>query len=348
MKRARPQGAETARRPSGRRAILYNSPIDDPAPWKKVFADNGAPGSSIFASGPRSATPTTFATALICLVDPKRASWKSLPKLEAIFSMMGAGVDQILRDRQFPKHIPLFRLVDAGLKEQMSEYVIYGVLRWHRRMARYEDQQKAHDWQMLDAVHPSQRTVGVMGLGVFGSDAAIKLATLGFRVLGWSRTPKTLANVRCFSGAGELDAFLAEAEILVNLLPLTKETHGLINSRLLEKLPRGAALIHLGRGAHLNEADLAAAIERGHIGWAMLDVFPTEPLAPDHPFWSNPAVFVTPHVAAQPVSDVALNSRPLEPIAVRTRRKEPLGRVDPNTSAIDQATERMPARVDEI
>ncbi|MFI5014115.1 MAG: 2-hydroxyacid dehydrogenase [Hyphomicrobiales bacterium] len=307
-----------------RRAILYNSAIDDPAPWKKAFAERRS--DLDFRIWPDVGDANDIRYALIW--STKDGFLRSLPNLEAIFSM-GAGVDQILRDTQFPKHIPLFRLVDAGLKEQMSEYVIYGVLRWHRRMARYEEQQKAHKWQMLDAVHPSERTIGVMGLGVFGSDAAIKLATLGFRVFGWSRTPKVIPNVRCFAGAEEFDAFLAETEILVNLLPLTKETHGLLNARLLEKLPHGAALIHLGRGAHLNEADLAAAIERGHIGWAMLDVYPTEPLPPDHPFWSNSAVFVTPHVAAQPVSDVALNFV-LSNLSRFERGEEPLGRVDPN------------------
>ncbi len=307
-----------------RLAILYNSPIDDPAPWKAVFAARRP--DLDFRIWPDIGDAKDIRYALIW--SAKDGVLASLPNLEAIFSM-GAGVDQILRDTQFPKHIPLFRLVDAGLKEQMSEYVIYGVLRWHRRMARYEEQQKAHRWQMHDAVHPSERTIGVMGLGVFGADAAIKLASLGFRVRGWSRTPKAVANVRCFAGAAERDAFLAESEILVNLLPLTQETRGVLDARLFEKLPRGAALIHLGRGAHLNEADLGAAIEDGRIGWAMLDVYPTEPLPPDHPFWSNPAVFVTPHIAAQPVSDVAYDFV-LSNLARFERGEEPLGRVDPN------------------
>jgi len=285
-----------------RPALLYNSPIDDPAPWKKAFAERRP--DLDFRVWPDIGDAKHIRYALIWSIES--GFLNSLPNLEAIFSM-GAGVDQILRDPEFPKRIPLFRMVDAGLKEQMSEYVIYGVLRWHRQMARYEQQQRAHEWQMLPAVHPSERGVGVMGLGVFGSDAAMKLAALGFRVSGWSRTRKTIANLRCFAGPDELGAFLAWSEILINLLPLTGETHGLLNARLFEGLPRGAALIHLGRGAHLNEADLSAALESGQIGWAMLDVYPKEPLPPEHPFWSNKAIFATPHIAAQPVSDVALD-----------------------------------------
>jgi glyoxylate/hydroxypyruvate reductase A len=308
----------------GKVAILYSSAIDDPAPWKKFFAERRP--DLDFRVWPEVGNPADIRYALVW--SAKEGLLKSLPNLVAIFSL-GAGVDQILRDREFPKHVPLFRLVDAGLKEQMSEYAIYGVLRRHRRMDLYEAQQTAHRWEMQPAVHPSERTVGVMGLGVFGSDAAVKLAGLGFRVLGWSRTPKRLANIESFAGREGLDPFLARSEILVNLLPLTAETRGILSRRLFEKLPRGAALIHLGRGAHLDEADLIAAIAEGRIGWAMLDVFPNEPLPPDHPLWSNPAVFVTPHVAAQPVSDVALGYV-LSNLDRFERGEEPMGRVNPD------------------
>ena len=306
------------------RAILFSSTIDDPAPWKKVFSEQRP--DLDFRVWPQAGDIADIEYALIWSMEA--GALASLPNLKAIFSM-GAGVDQILRDKQFPKRVPLFRLVDAGLKEQMSEYVIYGVLRWHRQMARYEEQQRAGEWRMLDAVHPSQRTVGVMGLGVFGSDAAAKLATLGFRVIGWSRTLKDLPNIRCYSGSQAFDAFLAESDILVNLLPLTNETRGLLNSKTFQGLPHGAALIHLGRGGHLRDADLLDNIACGQISWAMIDVFPTEPLPSDHPLWSNPAVFITPHIAAQPVSDMALNFV-IANLARFERGEEPLGRVDPD------------------
>jgi glyoxylate/hydroxypyruvate reductase A len=226
--------------------------------------------------------------------------------LRAIFAL-GAGVDQILRDPDFPREIPLFRLVDAGLKEQMAEYAIYGVLHHNRKFQTYRAQAAAQKWVMQDAVHPSQRTVGVMGLGVFGSDVAKKLTMLGFRVMGWSRTAKPLDGIECFAGEGGFGKFLARAEIVINLLPLTAETTGILSRRLFDRLPQGAALIHLGRGGHLVEADLLEALDAGRISWAMLDVFPTEPLPVNHSFWTHPNVMVTPHVAAQPLADIGID-----------------------------------------
>lgn len=302
--------------------LLFASNIDDPAPWQALFARE-RPDIS-FRIFPDLGDPADITHALVWrLPDGVLAS---LPNLKAVFSL-GAGIDQIIRDPAFPRAIPLFRLVDGGLREQMTEYALYGVLNWHRKMDRYRAQQAERSWRMLEAVHPSQRTVGVMGLGVFGSDIAGKLVQLGFNVLGWSRTPKQLPGVESFVGAEGLDAFLARSEILINILPLTDDTRGILSAPLFNRLPGEGALVHLGRGGHLVEADILAALDAGKLDWAMLDVFPSEPLPPESPLWAHPRALVTPHIAAQPVSAAAERAI-LSNFNRFERGEEPIGRVD--------------------
>lgn len=305
-----------------RPAVLFGSQIDDPAPWREMFG-RMRPDLD-FRVWPDAGRLEDIHYALIWKIEDGVLG--TLPNLRAIFAL-GAGVDQILRDPQFPREVPLFRLVDAGLKQQMTEYAVYGVLHHNRKMEAYRRQAAVGEWTMLDAVHPSQRTVGVMGLGVFGSDVARKLALLGFRVGGWSRTLKTLDDIESYAGSDELARFLARSEILINLLPLTSATRGILSRRLFEELPRGAALVHLGRGGHLVEADLLDALDSGQLAWAMLDVFPTEPLPRDHPFWRHPSVLVTPHIAAQPLADIGIH-QVVENMGLFERGKPVPGQVD--------------------
>ncbi|AZO34769.1 MAG: glyoxylate/hydroxypyruvate reductase A [Mesorhizobium sp.] len=305
-----------------RRTILFASNIDDPAPWKAFFARERP--DIEFRIWPDMGNPQDITHALIWRIP--NGVLASLKNLKAIFSL-GAGIDQIIVDPEFPKDIPLFRLVDAGLREQMTEYALYGVLHWHRRMGDYARQQGAAEWRMHPAVHPSQRLVGVMGLGVFGTDIARKLASMGFRVSGWSRTRKIIHGVDSFVGEKEFRTFLGQSEILINVLPLTSDTRGILSSELFAHLPGGGALVHLGRGGHLVESDLVAALDEGQLDWAMLDVFPNEPLPRDSPLWAHPKAFVTPHVAAQPVSDAAERLM-LENFNKFDRGEEPTGRVD--------------------
>lgn len=302
--------------------LLFASNIDDPAPWQALFARERPDVE--FRIFPDLGDPADITHALVWRIPDGVLA--SLPNLQAVFSL-GAGIDQIIRDPAFPREKPLFRLVDGGLREQMTEYALYGVLNWHRQMDRYRAQQAKREWRMLEAVHPSQRTVGVMGLGVFGSDIALKLALLGFKVIGWSRTPKELPGVESFVGAEGFDTFLARSEILVNILPLTDETRGILDARLFGRLPGGGALVHLGRGGHLIEADLIAALDAGKLDWAMLDVFPSEPLPGTSPLWVHPRVLVTPHIAAQAVS-AAAESAIIGNFNRFERGEEPTGRVD--------------------
>ncbi|MFI5022397.1 MAG: 2-hydroxyacid dehydrogenase [Alphaproteobacteria bacterium] len=281
-------------------AILFASDIDDPAPWRDVLA-KGFPELE-FRVWPELGRPEEILYALIWKI--QGGVLGTLPNLRAIFAL-GAGVDQILVDPAFPRHIPLARLVEAGLAEQMSEYAIFAALYFHRRMGEYFAQQSRREWNRLPTIHPAARTVGVMGLGNLGGDAARKLSAIGYRTIGWSRTEKHLPGVECFAGPERQADFLRQSEILINLLPLTDATRGILGRALFAQLPDGACIVHLGRGVHLVEQDLLDGLDTGKLGGAMLDVFPLEPLPKDHLFWSHPKIVVTPHISTQPIAELA-------------------------------------------
>jgi glyoxylate/hydroxypyruvate reductase A len=187
----------------------------------------------------------------------------------------------------------------------MIEYVLLAVLTHHRFMLDYAAQQRAKVWREISQIAANQRRVGIMGLGVLGGAAAEKLIGLDFDVAGWSRSAKAQAGVTCFHGQDGLIPFLARTDILVCLLPMTAETDGILNARAFAALPRRAALVSVGRGGAVVEADLLAALESGQIGGASLDVFRQEPLPPDSPFWTHPRVILTPHVASMTIPDSA-------------------------------------------
>jgi glyoxylate/hydroxypyruvate reductase A len=228
---------------------------------------------------------------------PPRGMLAELPNLKAIFSM-GAGIDHLASDPDLPRHVPVVRMVDPGLTERMTEYVVMMVLRHHRRLRAYQAQQAEHVWRECHVPLGRERRVGVMGLGELGADAARMLAALRFDVAGWSNSRKAIDGVQSFAGAGELPAFLARTEILVCLLPLTRDTRGILNRETLGQLPAGACLVNAARGGHLVEDDLLALLDAGQVAEASLDVFQQEPLPPEHPFWAHPRVLVTPHVAS--------------------------------------------------
>lgn len=236
------------------------------------------------------------------------ATWKHPPgslkpyrNLRAIFSL-GAGVDHVFRDPDLPK-VPVVRVVDADLRDRMSEWVMLHVLMHHRQQRMYDWQQGQRIWED-DRFQPAARDVriGVMGMGVLGADAARKLALMGFDVAGWSRTPKEIDGVESYA-EGELDEFLGRTDILVVLLPLTPATRGILNGSLFAKLAHdgrlgGPILINAGRGGLQNEADIVEAIHEGVLKAATLDVFETEPLPQDSPLWDDPRITITPHNAA--------------------------------------------------
>ncbi len=272
---------------------MFKSEVDSARDWKRalqlmmpelevrIWPESGDPGEIEYA----------------LLWTPIGDVMQSLPNLKVVFSL-GAGVDHLLRQEGLRRDIPIVRMVDAALTQGMSEYLLFHVLRYHRRMPEYAFLQGERRWQQLRQVAAERRKIGIMGLGVMGADVAGKLAALNFSVAGWSRTPKSLPGIQGFFGADQLHSFLRGTEILICLLPLTPQTRAVINQQTLATLPRGACVINVARGAHVNEDDLLAALESGYIAGATMDVFADEPLPPGHPFWRHPAVTVTPHIAS--------------------------------------------------
>ncbi|MBR0723081.1 2-hydroxyacid dehydrogenase [Bradyrhizobium manausense] len=241
----------------------------------------------------------------------------SFPNLRAIFNL-GAGVDALMADKSLP-NVPLVRVAVPDLTNRMTEYVVLHVLMHHRQELYLRDSQRTKRWEPKYQWPASAVTVGVMGLGTLGADAADVLRRLGFRVTGWSRSPRTIAGVECFHGSAGMDAFLRKTDILVSLLPLTPDTHGILNrdvfAKLNRKSPLGApVLINAGRGGLQNEADILACLDDGTLGAASLDVFVQEPQPADSRFWTHPRVVLTPHNAADTDAD-AISAYVAEQIA---------------------------------
>ncbi|MCQ4143717.1 glyoxylate/hydroxypyruvate reductase A [Vogesella sp. AC12] len=228
---------------------------------------------------------------------PPPALFARLPNLQAVFAL-GAGVDKLLARDDLATGVPIYRLLDGGMAQQMSEYIRFGVLSYQRHMDVYRRQQAAGVWKMLAPKLPAEVRVGVLGLGEIGSAVAQALAADGYRVSGWSRSPRQLPGVTCLHGDDGLAALLAGSEVLACVLPSTPQTQGLLNAQRLAALPPGAMLINAGRGDLLDEDALLALLDSGHLRCAQLDVFASEPLPHGHRLWQHPAVTVTPHIAA--------------------------------------------------
>jgi glyoxylate/hydroxypyruvate reductase A len=234
------------------------------------------------------------------VANPPPGSLQGLPGLRLIQSLW-AGVDRLLDDPTVPKDVPIARMVDPVMSAAMAETALWATLALHRGFFDNAHAQRGAVWRPQGQRRAGDVTVLVLGLGTMGLAVAQRLAPLGYRLLAWALRARTQApaGVELHTGAAALPALLARAQIVLNLLPLTPATRGLIDASFLAALPAGAGLVNLGRGAHVVEADLLAALDRGHLGHAVLDVFATEPLPPQHPFWQHPRVTVLPHVAAQ-------------------------------------------------
>ncbi len=232
---------------------------------------------------------------------PKPDAFEGLTGLRAILSL-GAGVDALLKHPSLPD-APIVRFVDQDLSQRMSDYVVAHVTMHHRLYSRFRADQKARRWNQLYPPAASETTVGIMGMGVLGQDAVRRLKPLGFDLRSWSRTPKAVDGVEGFAGDATFDAFLAGTDILVNLLPLTPETTGILNYQTFGKLRRdrldgGPVIVNAARGGHQREADIVRALGDGTLGAASLDVFETEPLPASSPLWDIENCYITPHIAA--------------------------------------------------
>jgi glyoxylate/hydroxypyruvate reductase len=273
-------------------ALVFYSESDRFDAWRDALAE-AVPDLDVHDWD---AVPDPAAIEFALVWTPPHGSLRRFPNLKAILNL-GAGVDALLRDDDLPSGVPIVRMVDDDLAKSMGEYVLLHALRYHREMPRMAAQQRAREWNIVESPTARHCRVGIMGLGGMGGEAARHLLAVEFDVAGWTRSPRGMPGVECFHGADGLGPFLARCEILVCLLPLTPETEGILDRNLFARLPRGAYLINAGRGGHQVEPDILAALDSGQLAGATLDVFRTEPLPPDNPFWTHPKVTVTPHNA---------------------------------------------------
>lgn len=222
------------------------------------------------------------------------------PNLRCIASF-GAGVDFIFDDPDIPKNLPVTRVVDPKLAADMSEFVTAVILNYLKNLNHYKADQLLGQWLPRPYRRIEDTRVGIMGMGALGMQLASDLLSLNFQVVGWASSEKDITEVPVYVGESQKNDFLSRADILVCLLPLTEETRGILNKQVFMALPTGAYVINVARGGHLVDTDLIEAIGNGQLSGASLDVFHSEPLGKDHPFWSHPAINMTPHIAS--VSD---------------------------------------------
>jgi glyoxylate/hydroxypyruvate reductase A len=246
---------------------------------------------------------------------PPANFFSRFPNLQVIFAL-GAGVDKLLRRDDIPDHVAIIRLTDAGMAQQMAEYCLYGVLHYQRRMDVYSQQQRVSRWLPQATRLAKDIKVSILGLGQLGTHVARTLATMGYRVSGWSRQPRQIGRVNCVHGEAALRNMLAETDVLFSVLPATPETRHLLDAEHLGLLPKEAAIINAGRGSLIDQDALLRHLDRGHLRFALLDVFAEEPLVDEHPLWRHPRVIITPHVAAntipeEAVTQIAANLRAL-------------------------------------
>jgi len=238
-----------------------------------------------------------------------------LPNLKAMFSR-SAGVESFINHPKLPK-APLGKIEPAGGDPMMTEYVVMHVLRLHREMPRYLEAQANREWLRRPIVRPEQRRIGFLGLGLMAKPPALLLKSLGFPVSAWTRSPRREPEIPVFHGPDQLEPFLRQTDIAVCLLPLTRETEGILCARAFAMMPRGGMVINIGRGRHIVGADLIAALDSGQLAYAALDALNPEPLPPESPLWTHPRVTVMPHVARRPtvrqlVAEIAANIRNVE------------------------------------
>jgi glyoxylate/hydroxypyruvate reductase len=239
----------------------------------------------------------------------------TLPNLKAMFSR-SAGVEAFIDHPKLPQ-CPLGKIEPEGGDPMMTEYTIMHVLRFHREMPVYQQAQANREWLRRPIVRPETRRIGFLGLGLMAKAPALVLQSLGFPVSAWVRSPKPGSEIPIFHGPDQFEPFMKQTDIAVCLLPLTRETEGILCARTFAMMPRGAMVINIGRGKHVVEADLIAALDSGQLSYAALDALYPEPLPPDNPLWLHPKVTVMPHVARRPtvnqlVTEIAANIRNIE------------------------------------
>lgn len=303
-------------------SVLYVHAGDEGTAYRELFARELPELPCVAWPGTAPAGEVAF----VACWNPPPGFFAPLAALRAVFAL-GAGVDRLLARPDLPPRLPVLRLLDAGMAEQMVEYALCGVLMRQRHLVDYRLQQARAEWRRHPPLARGALRVGVLGLGEMGGAVARALAALGYAVAGWSRSPKAIDGVAAHHGTDGLDALLARSDVLVNTLPSTPATRGLLDHARLARLPRGAVVVNASRGDQLDDTALLALLDDGLLGGALLDVFSVEPLPADHPLWRHPRVTITPHAAATTLPEPSVRQ-----VAGNIRRmlrgEPPLGAVD--------------------
>lgn len=274
-------------------------------PWMDLFRD-ALPEVSIERREPgQPVQPAEAPADYIVMAEPCGTVFDAQRAPKAVFTA-SAGVAHLLRLPNLPRDVPVSRLEDAGMARPMARYVLAAALRFLLRLDTYAQQQRAGTWEQHDPRDPTSIRVGVLGLGMIGATIARELAAQGFAVRGYAASAKDIGGVDCFAGRDQLAACLDGVDFVVDVLPLTPATTGLLDAKMLALLAHGAHVVNIGRGATLVDTDLLALLDSGRLSGATLDVFAEEPLAPLHPFWSHPRVTITPHVSGLTVPEDAV------------------------------------------
>jgi glyoxylate/hydroxypyruvate reductase A len=280
--------------------IYFNSSMDSADDWRAALATQF--DDFTYSVGEEVSDPGSVDVAIVWTLPD--AGLERFTNLRAILSL-GAGVNQ-LDPKRLPAQVPLARLVDDGLTRMMVDYAKTAVFRYHRKFHILERRTRERSWIYIPPTLTSETSVGILGLGELGSEIALALRAEGFDVFGWSRTAKQLDGVDSFTGKDGLASVVRCSDIVLNILPLTEETHHILSRDLFAHFRDGTFLINMGRGKHLVDADLLEAIKSGKVGAATLDVATVEPLPEDHPFWNHPDILITPHVAGTSIPGTAV------------------------------------------
>ena len=265
----------------------------DPKPWEKMLKEK-LPETTIEIY-PQVADKT--AVDFVICWKPQKDVLTQFPKVKIIQSV-GASIDHITNSQKLDKNTVIARIIDPQLSHDMWEFLLTAVLSQLKNSQQYIKNQQTNNWKQLEYRSIKNTTIGILGLGKIGGYVAEKFAVMGFDVCGWSNSKKELLNVQSFAGQAAFDNFIKTPDFLINLLPLTKETEGILNKDTLRKTKKGLFLINVGRGEHLVEKELLNLLDSSQVSGALLDVFKQEPLPKNHPFWVHPNIQITPHVAS--------------------------------------------------
>ncbi len=301
--------------------LVLSNPLPS-APFAEALR-RAAPGLPVWTEADQ---PPPEAVEALLAWRLKPGTVPACPRLKLLCST-GAGVDKLTGTGDLPAELPITRVVDPEQGVQMAQYAVAVTLAHTRELARYAEQQAQARWLRHPVRGAAQCRIGLLGLGAVGQAMARAFQALGYPVAGWSRSLRAVPGVQCHAGEAGLAAMLAATDVLVCALPLTPQTHGLLNARTLGHLPRGAFVVNVGRGEQLVEADLQALLDDGHLSGAALDVFEREPPAPDDWVWRHPRVRATPHIAAQASFDTVAAQCLAALQAVREGRR-PLHAID--------------------